>query len=140
MGAWFIVYSHLCDFHVGCITSFVSASFVLFDHLYGANFYFIFCVQTELIDPALKGTINVLRSCSKVPSVRRVVVTSSMSAVEQNGKPLTPEVIIDESWFSDAVLCKESKVCIRHYFLSHTISFAWNTKNYTGSSVEVQQI
>ena len=88
MGAWFIVYSHLCDFHVGCITSLVSASFVLFDHLYGANFYFIFCVQTELIDPALKGTINVLRSCSKVPSVRRVVVTSSMSAVEQNGKPL----------------------------------------------------
>ena len=73
---------------------------------------FFFCVQAELIDPALKGTINVLRSCAKFPSVKRVVVTSSMAAVVFTGKPLTSEVLIDESWFSDPVLCKESKVCI----------------------------
>ncbi|CBI40601.3 hypothetical protein VitviT2T_020115 [Vitis vinifera] len=87
--------------------------------------------QTELIDPALKGTINVLRSCSKVPSVKRVVVTSSMSAVEQNGKPLTPEVIIDESWFSDAVLCKESKLW---YKLSKTLAeeAAWKFSKENG--------
>nr|CAN62117.1 hypothetical protein VITISV_011013 [Vitis vinifera] len=30
--------------------------------------------QAELIDPALKGTINVLRSCAKFPSVKRVVL------------------------------------------------------------------
>ena len=73
---------------------------------------FFFCVQAELIDPALKGTINVLRSCAKFPSVKRVVVTSSMASVVFTGKPLTSEVLIDESWFSDPVLCKESKVCI----------------------------
>ncbi|KAL6327855.1 hypothetical protein AAG906_026529 [Vitis piasezkii] len=65
--------------------------------------------QAELIDPALKGTINVLRSCAKFPSVKRVVVTSSMASVVFTGKPLTSEVLIDESWFSDPVLCKESK-------------------------------
>nr|CAN71364.1 hypothetical protein VITISV_003513 [Vitis vinifera] len=67
--------------------------------------------QEELIDPALKGTINVLRSCSKVPSVKRVVVTSSLASVLFTGEePLTPEVLIYESWFSDPVLCKESKI------------------------------
>ncbi|WKA05015.1 hypothetical protein VitviT2T_023003 [Vitis vinifera] len=68
--------------------------------------------QAELIDPALKGIINVLRSCAKVPSVKRVVVTSSMTSVVFTGKPLTSEVLINESWFSDPVLCNESKVCI----------------------------
>ena len=84
---------------------------------------FFFRVRAELIDPALKGTINVLRSCSKVPSVKRVVVTSSLASVLFTGEPLTPEVLIDESWFSDPVICKESKVCIWVYFLSHTIFF-----------------
>lgn len=71
---------------------------------------FIFSFQAELIDPALKGTLNVLNSCAKVPSVRRVVLTSSMAAVAYNGKPRTPEVIVDETWFSDPDFCKESKV------------------------------
>ena len=86
-----------------------------FLYLNRANFYFsflFFCVQAELIDPALKGTINVLRSCAKFPSVKRVVVTSSMASVVFTGKPLTSEVLINESWFSDPVLCNESKVCI----------------------------
>lgn len=69
-------------------------------------------VQAELIDPALKGTINVLRSCAKIRSVKRVVVTSSTAAVLFTGKPLTSETIVDESWFSDPVLGKELKVCI----------------------------
>ena len=73
---------------------------------------FIFCFQAELIDPALKGTINVLQSCAKFRSVKRVVLTSSMASVVFTGKPVTPEALIDESWFSDPVLCHESKVCI----------------------------
>ena len=58
---------------------------------------FFLCLQAELIDPALKGTINVLRSCAKFLSVKRVVVTSSMALVVFTGKPPTPEVLIDES-------------------------------------------
>ncbi|KAL6326261.1 hypothetical protein AAG906_004758 [Vitis piasezkii] len=88
-------------------------------------------IHAELIDPALKGTINVLRSCSKVPSVKRVVVTSSLASVLFTGEPLTPEVLIDESWFSDPVLCKESK---QWYVLSKTLAeeAAWKFSKENG--------
>ena len=66
----------------------------------------------ELIDPAVKGTLNVLRSCAKVPSIRRVVVTSSMAAVAFTGKTLASDVVIDETWFSDPAVCEKLKVCI----------------------------
>ena len=79
--------------------------------------------QAELIDPALKGTLNVLRSCAKVPSIKRVVITSSMAAVAFNGKLLAPDVIIDETWFSDAAFCEKSKVHICANFLLHALSF-----------------
>ncbi|XP_054799886.1 phenylacetaldehyde reductase-like [Prosopis cineraria] len=63
--------------------------------------------QTELIEPAVKGTLNVLKSCAKSPSVKRVILTSSLAAVLCNGKPLNPDVIVDETWFSDPDICKE---------------------------------
>lgn len=37
--------------------------------------------QRDLIDPALKGTANVLETANKTPSVKRVVVTSSCAAI-----------------------------------------------------------
>ncbi|PWA62837.1 NAD-dependent epimerase/dehydratase [Artemisia annua] len=37
--------------------------------------------QEQLIHPALKGTLNILGTCSKVSTVKRVVVTSSVVAV-----------------------------------------------------------
>jgi nucleoside-diphosphate-sugar epimerase len=37
--------------------------------------------QKELIDPAVKGTENVLRTASETPTVRRVVLTSSCAAM-----------------------------------------------------------
>ncbi|KAK8702711.1 hypothetical protein V6N13_021052 [Hibiscus sabdariffa] len=54
--------------------------------------------QAEIIDPAIKGTLNVLKSCAKVPSIKRVVMTASISSVLYNGKPLTPDVVVDETW------------------------------------------
>ncbi|CAL5426114.1 unnamed protein product [Camellia sinensis] len=65
--------------------------------------------QKELIDPALKGTRNVLGSCAKSPIVKRVVLTSSTAAVECIGRPRTPNEITDETWFSDPEFCKENK-------------------------------
>ncbi|XP_076915794.1 phenylacetaldehyde reductase-like [Bidens hawaiensis] len=75
--------------------------------------------QEDLIDPAVKGTLNVLSSCSKVESIKRVVLTSSVAAVLYNGSPLTPEVVVDESWFSDHEFCKETKLW---YPLSKTLA------------------
>ena len=37
--------------------------------------------QRDLVDPALKGTQNVLQSANQCPSVKRVVLTSSVAAV-----------------------------------------------------------
>jgi len=37
--------------------------------------------QKDLVDPALKGTENVLQSCLRSPSVRKVILTSSMAAI-----------------------------------------------------------
>ncbi|KAK4278649.1 hypothetical protein QN277_016470 [Acacia crassicarpa] len=65
--------------------------------------------QTELIDPAVKGTLNVLKSCAKSASVKRAILTSSFSAVLYNGKPLTPDVVIDETWFSSPDICRDMK-------------------------------
>ena len=89
---------------------------------------FPFCsiFQVELIDPAVKGTLNVLRSCAKVPAIRRVVVTSSIAAVIYNGKPLTSDVIVDETWFSDPAFCEESKVGIHANFSVLIIYFSVN--------------
>ncbi|CAL5423793.1 unnamed protein product [Camellia sinensis] len=75
--------------------------------------------QAELIDPALKGTINVLGSCAKSPTVKRVVLTSSMAAVECTSRPRAPDEIIDETWFSDPEFCKENKLW---YHLSKTLA------------------
>ncbi|KAL6327736.1 hypothetical protein AAG906_024705 [Vitis piasezkii] len=87
--------------------------------------------QAQLIDPALKGTMNVLGSCAKVPSVKRVVVTSSMASVAFNGKPLAPDVLVDESWFSDPVFCEKSKLW---YMLSKTLAeeAAWKFAKENG--------
>ncbi|XP_048134584.1 phenylacetaldehyde reductase-like isoform X2 [Rhodamnia argentea] len=75
--------------------------------------------QAEIVDPPVRGTLNVLKSCAKVASVKRVVVTSSMASVVCNGKPLTSDVVVDETWFSDPAFCVESKLW---YVLSKTIA------------------
>ncbi|KAI7983619.1 Anthocyanidin reductase [Camellia lanceoleosa] len=63
--------------------------------------------KAELIDPALKGTLNILGSCAKSPTVKRVVLTSSMAAVTCTGRPRTPDEITNETWFSNLEFCKE---------------------------------
>nr|AFK47425.1 unknown [Lotus japonicus] len=78
--------------------------------------------QAELIDPAVKGTLNVLKSCAKSPSVKRVVLTSSTSAVLFNGRPKSPEVVVDETWFSDPDFLRESKFFHKWYTLSKTMA------------------
>ncbi|KAM7267735.1 hypothetical protein ACFE04_009901 [Oxalis oulophora] len=87
--------------------------------------------QLDLIDPAVNGTLNVLRSCAKTSSVKRVVITSSMAAVTFNGRPLDPDVVVDETWFSDPTFCKESK---GWYMLSKTLAeeAAWKFAKENG--------
>ncbi|XP_052170078.1 phenylacetaldehyde reductase-like [Diospyros lotus] len=92
--------------------------------------------QVELIDPALKGTLNVLKSCAQYPSVKRVIVTSSMAAVAHNGNPLTSDVVVDETWFSDPVFVEKLK---NWYMLSKTLAeeAAWKFSKENGIDMVV---
>jgi len=40
-----------------------------------------------------------------------VVVTSSVAAVACNDRPKTPDVVLDETWFSDPEFCIRNEVC-----------------------------
>jgi len=52
--------------------------------------------QRDLVDPAVKGTTNVLASCKKAGTVKRVVLTSSMAAVTD--EPDTKHVYTEADW------------------------------------------
>lgn len=62
--------------------------------------------QADLVDPAVKGTINVLETCNQVDSVERVVLTSSVAACYCDNRDLaeTDTVVAEERWNDRASL------------------------------------
>ncbi|CAM6101932.1 unnamed protein product [Calypogeia fissa] len=80
--------------------------------------------EAQFIDPALKGTMNVLQAAAKANSVKRVILTSSVAAVSYANRPKSG-VVIDESWWSDPDFCKQNE---QWYFLSKTLAekAAWD--------------
>ncbi|KAL3603171.1 hypothetical protein D5086_004030 [Populus alba] len=71
--------------------------------------------EVELIEPAVKGTLNVLRACDEA-KVKRVVIVSSVVAVCMN--PSLPKgQVMDENWWSDKEYCRATK---QWYFLAKT--------------------
>ncbi|KAK8690156.1 hypothetical protein V6N13_088857 [Hibiscus sabdariffa] len=87
--------------------------------------------RAEMVEPAVKGTLNVLRACAKVATIKRVIITSSLAAVVLTGKPLADDVVVDETWFSEPVLCEKSK---QWYMLSKTAAekAAWEFAEANG--------
>ncbi|CAL9023054.1 unnamed protein product [Prunus brigantina] len=64
-------------------------------------------LYTEILEPAVEGTLNVLRSCKKNPSLRRVVLTSSSSAVRvRPDGDFDSNIPLDESSWSSVELCE----------------------------------
>ncbi|GLT29218.1 hypothetical protein SLA2020_040980 [Shorea laevis] len=80
--------------------------------------------KAEILEPALKGTLNVLRSCKKNPALKRVVLTSSSSTVRIRDD-FDPKVYLDESSWSSIELCERLQVW---YALSKTLAekVAWD--------------
>ncbi|KAL9234790.1 hypothetical protein vseg_009616 [Gypsophila vaccaria] len=76
--------------------------------------------EEDIIAPAVSGTLNVLASCAKNPTVIRVVFTSSMAAVQFNDRPQPPEVVVDETWWSNPEICKFSP--LKWYLISKTLA------------------
>ncbi|CBI27024.3 hypothetical protein VitviT2T_000274 [Vitis vinifera] len=62
-------------------------------------------IKATLIDPCINGTLNVLRSCSKSSSLKRVVLTSSCSSIRYRDdvQQVSP---LNESHWSDPEYCK----------------------------------
>ncbi|QHO07951.1 Tetraketide alpha-pyrone reductase [Arachis hypogaea] len=81
-------------------------------------------VKAEMLEPALQGTLNVLRSCKKNPTLRRVVLTSSSSTLRVRDD-LDPKVPLDESSWSSLELCKKLQAW---YVMSKTMAerAAWD--------------
>lgn len=59
--------------------------------------------QKEIVDPAVEGTLNALRSAKKAGTVERFVLTSSVAAV-YNINPRPNHTYTEEDWCQDASL------------------------------------
>ncbi|KAK4720659.1 hypothetical protein R3W88_010892 [Solanum pinnatisectum] len=77
-----------------------------------------FDVTVEILNPAVDGTLNVLRSCKKNPRLRRVVLTSSSSTVRVRDD-IDPNIPLDESSWSSVEFCKKFEIW---YVLSKTLA------------------
>ncbi|KAH7525543.1 hypothetical protein JRO89_XSUnG0074400 [Xanthoceras sorbifolium] len=56
--------------------------------------------ENDMIKPAIKGALNVLKACAKAKSVKRVIMTSSAAAVSINTLSGTG-LVMDEKCWSD---------------------------------------
>ncbi|KAK7841420.1 tetraketide alpha-pyrone reductase 1, partial [Quercus suber] len=92
--------------------------------------YILSSLHAEILDPAIEGTLNVLRSCKKNPSLRRVILTSSSSTVRVRDD-FDPNIPLDETFWSSVELCERLQLW---YALSKTLAerAAWEFCNKNG--------
>lgn len=76
--------------------------------------------QQEMVDPAVNGTLDVLRACAEATSVKRVVLTSSIAAITD--EPDDDYVFTETDWNSKSSLARNP------YFYSKALAeqAAWN--------------
>ncbi|KAK7294038.1 hypothetical protein RJT34_16921 [Clitoria ternatea] len=63
--------------------------------------------EVEVIEPAVKGTLNVLEACLEA-KVERVVFVSSVAAIIMN-QNLPKDKVIDESYWTDKDFCRRTQ-------------------------------
>ena len=67
-------------------------------------------MQSEVLAPAVKGTLNILQACS-ANDVQKVVVVSSTAAVHFNPK-WPQDIPKDENCWSDINFCEKNEVLV----------------------------
>ncbi|CAD5175754.1 unnamed protein product [Musa acuminata subsp. malaccensis] len=75
--------------------------------------------ENEVIKPAIDGMMNVLKSCAKAGTVRRVVFTSSAGTTCVHAR--RKEEYDENSW-SDVEFCRAKKMTGWMYFVSKTLA------------------
>lgn len=92
-------------------------------------------VTANLIDPCIKGTLNVLGSCKRSSSVKRAVLTSSCSAIRYRDdvQQVSP---LNESHWSDTEYCKRYNLW---YAYAKTIAEkeAWRIAEESGNGIDL---
>ncbi|GLJ19189.1 hypothetical protein SUGI_0344610 [Cryptomeria japonica] len=78
--------------------------------------------ENEVIQPTVNGVLNVMRSCGKAKSVKRVVFTTSAGAVNFTDDFGTPGKIYDETCWTNVELCRSIKMTGWMYFVSKTLA------------------
>eukprot|EP01018_Ginkgo_biloba_P001127 Gb_08604 [translate_table: standard] len=88
--------------------------------------------ETQLLDPGIKGTMNVLKAAHKT-KVKRVVLTSSVSAIIPNPK-WPADTPLDENSWTDLDYCKQNGIW---YTVAKTLAekAAWDFSKETGLDV-----
>ena len=76
--------------------------------------------ESELLQPAIRGTVNVLEAAAKVPDLSRVVITSSFAAILDMSKGYRPGYIYTEKDWNPATYAEA--VCILSGFLYHNFN------------------
>lgn len=67
--------------------------------------------QKDLVDPAVRGTSNVLNSASKVDTIKRIVLTSSVAAIYGDAQDILDypnQMLTEESWNTSSSLHHQS--------------------------------
>jgi nucleoside-diphosphate-sugar epimerase len=72
-------------------------------------------VQEQMVEPAVRGTQYVIDAAAEAGTVRRMVLTSSIGAVTMDPNR-GPDVVVDESCWSDLDFCKKTRVGARSQF------------------------
>ncbi|KVH96076.1 NAD-dependent epimerase/dehydratase [Cynara cardunculus var. scolymus] len=80
------------------------------DAILGCEGVFHTASPGEILKPAIDGTLNVLSSCKKNPSLRRVVFTSSSSTLRVRDDFDPKKVTIDESSWSSVEFCERLNI------------------------------
>nr|ASU87423.1 dihydroflavonol-4-reductase [Camellia sinensis] len=92
--------------------------------------------ENEVIKPTVNGVLNIMRSCSKAKTVKRLIHTSTTGTVviQPQPQPQPEPDQYDESFWTDINFCKAQKMTGWMYFVGKTMAekAAWEFAEENG--------
>ncbi|PSR99660.1 Dihydroflavonol 4-reductase [Actinidia chinensis var. chinensis] len=87
--------------------------------------------ESEVIKPTVNGVLNIMRSCSKAESVKRLIYTSTTGTISRQQHPQSE---YDESFWTDIDFCRAQKMAGWMYLVAKTMAekAAWEFAKENG--------